>query len=401
MSIERIELMLFVSALVALAARRTRLPYTVGLVLAGVGLAAFGALSGVELTKALIFGTLLPPLVFEAAFFLRWKELKENFGVVIMMAGGGVLIGASVVASLMVWLAGWGWAPAFAFGALIAATDPVSVIAMFKELNVKGRLRLLVEAESLLNDGVAAVAFTIALLAATGTDMSLSLISVSLLREVGGGLLCGAVVAGGCLFLAGRTEDPLVELSFSAVAAFGAFLLADMFHSSGVLAGLVAGLMVGNLGHIGAITDKGRTAVAAFWEFAAFAANSIIFLYIGAGEHGLFAALKNHAGLVLVGISASLLGRAIAVYGLSSLIRKSEHRVEMGHRHVLVWGGLRGALSLALSLGLPLKFPHRDEIIAVTFGVVAFSVIVQGLTMPILMRKLGYCPVNDPHPESV
>jgi CPA1 family monovalent cation:H+ antiporter len=388
LSIERLELLLLVAAVVALASRRLKLPYTVGLVLAGIALASFGVFQGFTLTKEFIFRALLPPLIFEASFFIRWKELRANLVPVLTLASLGVVVAAGFIAPAMVYLGNWPWATAIVFGALIAATDPVSVIAMFKELKVEGRLRMLVEAESLFNDGVAAVVFSIALMSATGTTLTAGLATTSLLREVGGGLLSGAAVAGAVLFLAGRTDEHLVELTFTTVAAFGAFLLAEHFHGSGVLAVLVAGLMIGNLGHIGAITDYGRESVGAFWEFAAFVANSIIFLLIGVREHELGMLLRQNLGLIALGALASLIGRGVAVYTISALFGRTTHRINKGHQHVLFWGGLRGALSLALAIGLPENFPLREQVVAVTFGVVAFSVIVQGLTMPLLMKRV-------------
>jgi len=388
LSVERVEVLLLISAIVALAARRVRLPYTVGLVVAGVVLASIGVLQGFPLTKELIFRAFLPPLIFEAAFFIRWKELKLNLLPVLVLASVGVVVAAAVIAPAMVFIGGWTWPVAILFGTLIAATDPVSVIAMFKELKVQGRLRLLVEAESLFNDGVAAVLFSVALIYAGGTNLTVGLSGLTLLREVGGGIASGALVAGAVLFLAGRTEEPLVELTFTTVAAFGAFLLAEHLHSSGVLAVLVAGLMIGNLGQIGAITDKGNVAVGAFWEFAAFIANSFVFLLIGVREHAFASLLVRHLDLIALAVLASLIGRAISVYGVVALISRSKHRIERRHQHVLVWGGLKGALSLALAIGLPEDIPFREQVLSVTFGVVAFSVVVQGMTMPILMRRL-------------
>ena len=380
--------MLLVAALVALVARRMRLPYTVGLVLAGVGLAALGVLKGFPFTKELIFRAFLPPLIFEAAFFIRWKELKANFVPVLVLASAGVLVAGAIIAPAMVYLGGWSWPVAILFGTFIAATDPVAVIAMFKELKVEGRLRLLVEAESLFNDGVAAVLFSVALMYATGERLTLGIAGLTLLREVGGGITSGAIVAAVVLFLAGKTDDHLVELTFSAVAAFGSFLLAEYFHSSGVLAVLVAGLVIGNSGYVGSITDEGRDAVGAFWEFAAFIANSIVFLLIGAKEHALGSLLVQNAGLIAIAIFASLLGRAVSVYGVTGLFGWSKHKVDIRHQHILVWGGLKGALSLALAIGLPDGMPFREQVVSVTFGVVAFSVIVQGMTMPALMKRL-------------
>jgi CPA1 family monovalent cation:H+ antiporter len=389
LSIEIIEALLVVAAIVAILARRIRLPYTAGLVLAGAGLASVGLLDGIPLTKDLIFRALLPPLIFEAALFIEWKELKRELVPVLVLASLGVVIGAVVVSASMRYLGNWTWPAALLFGILIAATDPVSVIAMFKELKLEGRLRLLVEAESLFNDGVAAVLFSIAILFATGTQLDSGVVLSTLLREVGGGVACGAGVAGLALFLAGRTDDHLVELTFTTATAFGSFLLADHFHCSGVMATLVAGLMVGNMGHIGSATDLGRDTVSAFWEFAAFVSNSIIFLLIGIREHALGEALWADLELIGIAIAAMFVGRAVAVYGISGLFTKSKHRIDLNHQHVLIWGGLKGALSLALVLGLPEEFPMRHEIVVVTFGVVAFSVIVQGITMPMLTRRLG------------
>lgn len=389
LSIENIEVLLCVAAIVALIARRLRLPYTVGLVVAGAGIAATGLLHGFTLTKDLVFRALLPPLIFEAAFFIQWKELRQNLVPVLTLALVGVLASTAIIAALMWGLASWNIAGSLVFGALIAATDPVSVIAMFKELKVEGRLRLLVEAESLLNDGAAAVVFGLAIVFAANGELSAGEGALLLVREVGGGVVCGAVVAGVALYLAGKTQEHLVELTLTAVSAFGAFLLAEYFHCSGVLAVLVAGLLIGNIGQIGAITDHGREAVGAFWEFAAFVSNSLIFLLIGMREFALGNALVSQLPTILLAIFASLAARALSVYGLSGLFVRSRNRIPASNQHVLFWGGLKGALSLALVLGLPESFPLKEQLIAAAFGVVAFSVLVQGISMPYLMRRLG------------
>ncbi len=392
LSLERIEVLLIIAAVVALFARRLKLPYTVGLVLAGGLMGGIGLLQGYTLTKDLIFRILLPPLVFEAAFFLPWKELRQNLTPVLILASIGVGFSALIVGLSMNLVGGWAITSALIFGALIAATDPVSVIALFKEMKVHGRLRLLVEAESLFNDGFAAVFFSILAMMIAGVQLTPGIAAMGLIREVGGGVLCGAIVAGAALYLAGRTDDHLVELTFTTIAAFGSFLLAEHFHASGVLAVLVAGLMIGNMGDLGAITDRGREAVGAFWEFMAFLANSIVFLLIGVQEQAISKGLIQHWNLVLLAIGASLLGRAVSVYGIAAIFGKTGHKINLSHQHVLFWGGLKGALALALAYGLPEKTEHRSEIIAVAFGVVAFSVLVQGLTMTPLMRKLNLLP---------
>lgn len=387
LSIENIEILLLIAAVVAMLARRLRLPYTIGLTLAGLALALFKSKLNVELTKELIFTAFLPPLIFEAAFHMHWRELKQDLAPVLVLATVGVLVAASITAAGIHFVAGWPFAAALLLGILISATDPVSVIATFKEAGVKGRLRLLVEAESLFNDGTVAVLFTVALAIVAGGHVSALGVTQSFFITFFGGIVCGAIVGGVALLLAGRTDDHLIEITFTSVAAYGSFLLAEHFHLSGVLATLTAGVLIGNTGSLGAITDKGREAVEAFWEYVGFVVNSLIFLLIGLrlGIEKL-SAVWITALIVIVFVT---LGRAVAVYACCALFGRSKLRVSRSHQHVLFWGGLRGALALALALGLPRDTPLHDEIISVAFAVVAYSVIVQGLTMKPLLRRLG------------
>lgn len=390
LNIEQIEFLLLVAAIVAMLARLLKIPYTIGLVIAGLVLAFVPFPTAVELSKELIFIIFLPALVFEAALYIRWKELKQDLWVVLTLATLGVLLSAGITTAGMHYLANWEWPVALVFGILIAATDPVSVIATFKETGVEGRLRLLVEAESLFNDSTAAVGFGIAVTLAMGHPISVAETANLLVTSIGGGILCGMAVAGSLLLLAGRTEDHLVEITFTTAIAYGSFLLAEHFHCSGVLATLTAGLMVGNLGSLGSISDKGRESVESFWEYVTFVANSLIFILIGIREsHQNFGSLLLPIG---VAIAFVIIGRALAIYPLCTIFARSTLRVKLTHQHALFWGGLRGALALALALGLPLEMPHRSEIITVTFGVVAFSVFVQGLTMQPLLNAIGEIP---------
>lgn len=243
---EQIELILLIGAIVAISTKRLRIPYTVGLVVAGVVLAFFPLEFESEFTKPLIFGILLPPLIFEDAIYISWKWLRRDIPIVLAFATLGVLLSAGVVVIFMHYLAGWELEAAIIFGILIAATDPVSVIATFKEAGVKGRLRLLVESESLFNDSTAAVAFAIALTFAMGNSMSVGNAALAMLFSVTGGIISGLIVGGGCLLIAGRTTDHLVELALTTIAAFGSFWLAEQFsysgvHFSGVLASMSPG----------------------------------------------------------------------------------------------------------------------------------------------------------------
>ena len=367
-------------------ARRIHVPYSVGLVFAGIALALSHFVQDIALTKQLVFTLFLPPLIFEAAFQLRWRELRKDLPVILTLATVGVAMSAAATAIGMHYLAHWSWISAAVFGVLIAATDPVAVIAMFKDAKVNGRIRLLVEAESLFNDATAAVAFTIALMFASGQSVGAIGVTKTLLIMVAGSLVCGAAVAGLALLLAGATSDHLVEITFTTVAAFGSFLLAEHFHFSGVLAALTAGLILGNVGHL-AIAPKGRAAVEEFWEYAAFVANSLIFLLIGMRLGNQDYGFVWLPALIAVGVVT--VGRAFAIYPLSVLFARSRLRVSAKHQHILFWGGLRGALALALALGLPERIPGREAIITVAFAVVAFSIFVQGMTVKRLMRRLG------------
>jgi Na+:H+ antiporter len=391
--LSQLGLLLFISALVAMLTRRLHMPYTVGLVLAGMGLYFLPFSVGLQLSKELIFSVLLPPLVFEAALYIRWPELRKDLPVVGLLATIGVLLAAALTTIGMHYLVGWAWGSAGVFGVLIAATDPVSVIATFKEAGVHGRLRLLVEAESLLNDGTAAVAFVIVLAVANGGDSGVFETGRTLLLTIGGGVLCGVGVGFALMALAGHTTDHLVEITFTTLAAYGSFFLAEHFHFSGVLAALMAGLVVGNYGTQGSISSAGHEAVESFWEYVAFVVNSIIFLLIGSRE------AQQHFGDIWLAILAAIVlvtvGRALAIYPVCLVFTRTHLKVDMRHQHVLFWGGLRGALALALALGLPEQLPHHDDIVTVAFAVVAFSIFAQGLTMTPLLRRLGQLG----HPE--
>jgi monovalent cation:H+ antiporter, CPA1 family len=388
--------LLIAAIFVALAARRLRLPYTVGLVMAGVGLTMARVQSGALLTHDVIFDLILPPLLFEAALAIHWQELRRDFLVVVALATLGVGIAAAVVATGMVYLLGWPVEAASVFGVLIAATDPVSVIALFKDLGIKGRLRFLVESESLMNDGVAAVLFTVVLARANAggfTGGSVWFVEKTFAVEAGGGIACGLACGIAAIAIAGRTSDHLVETALTTVAAYGSFYLAERFAMSGVLATVAAGLVMGNLGLLrpdqeNLLSVQGRAAVEGFWEFAAFLANSFVFLLIGLAVAGIPLVQLGPAALAII-ILLVLAGRALTVYPLCALFRRCPMAVPMAHQHVLWWGGLRGALALALALALPPAMPWHDDILVATFGVVVFSVVGQGMTMQPLLRALG------------
>ncbi len=378
--------LLFLSAMVAMLTRRVHLPYSVGLVLAGMALYFSHVYLKWHLSKDLIFSVFLPPLVFEAALFIHWRDFRKELPLVALLATVGVVLAAAVTSLGMYYVLTWDWGSAVVFGVLIAATDPVSVIATFKQSKLKGRLRMLIESESLLNDGTAVVAFVAVLRILSGNHETVLSIAGSLFITITGGLLIGAAIAYLLMVLAGRTPDYLVEITFTTLAAYGSFSIAEHFGCSGVLAALASGLVVGNFRSSGSITADGRHALGPFWEYVAFVANSLIFLLIGAAE-----AQQHFEGLwpsVIAAMVLVTLGRAVAIYPLCALFAHSQLKVDMRHQHMLFWGGLRGALALALALSLPEDLPRHNAIVVITFAVVAFSIFAQGLTITPLLRRL-------------
>ena len=386
LSLAPIGILLLAACLIAMVTRRLGLPYIVGLVIAGFLIALLPNSPEVPLSRELIFNILLPPLVFEASLQLDWRRFRAELPLTLTLAFLGVAIAGAIVAAGMHWLASWSWIGSALFGVLIAATDPVSVIAAFRELRCEPRVSMVVESESLLNDGVAAVAFALLSAIATGASPGASIIP-SFAWTLGGGMVIGLAVSAATLVIVGRTDDPLVEITLTTIAAYSSFLLAEHLRASGIIGALTAGLLVGNLGWSRFLSEPGRDRVRGAWEYFAFLANSLVFILIGMNvasqpsrDLGWGAAMA----IILV-----LAGRSLSVYPLAALFGASRWRLPASYQHMLFWGGLRGALALALALAVPPVVPERGAIIVTAFVVVAFSIVVQGLTMPVLIRRFG------------
>lgn len=384
-SLAPIAVLLLVACLIAILSRRLGLPYSVGLVVAGFLIALLPSSPDVPLSRDLIFNILLPPLVFEAALQLDWRRFRAELPLTLTLAFGGVAIAATVVAVGMHYAIGWSWLGAALFGVLIAATDPVSVIASFRELGCLPRVSMVVEAESLLNDGVAAVGFTVLSAIAAGSSPGVTDVVPAFLWTLIGGILIGLLVSAAILMIVGRTDDPLVEITLTTVAAYGSFLLAEYFGASGIISALAAGLLVGSFGNR-FLSEAGRDRVRWAWDFFAFLANSIVFILIGMSV--AHQPLHRLGATAATAILLVLAGRALSVYPLSTLFIVSRWKLRGSFQHTLFWGGLRGALALALALAVPSSVAERHSIILTAFVVVAFSILVQGLTMPWLIKRL-------------
>ena len=382
-----IVILVLVTTLVAIVARRRRLPYTVSLVLMGLLIGLVGPWE-FEATPEIILALFVPPLLFEAAFHVDLRQLRENLRPILILAVPGVLLTTLLVGGMTALGAGMAFGTALVFGALIAATDPVAVVSLFRALGVPQKLALTVEGESLFNDGTAIVVYRIALAAAlTGVFEPLPGV-YDFLRVSLGGMGVGLVLGWITAQLVARLEDRLIVSSLTTILAFGAYLAAEYFHVSGVLAVVIAGLVCGNVGMAGAAPST-KIMIFNLWEYLAFLSNSVVFLLIGLNVD--LALLWENLGAIGVAVVAVLGSRAIVVYGLSWLAQlwNRGDRFPASWRHVLFWGGLRGAISLALALSLPAAMPARQQLQAMTFGVVLFTLLAQGTTVQFLLERLG------------
>jgi CPA1 family monovalent cation:H+ antiporter len=375
------------TTLVAIGARRLRLPYTVSLVVMGLLIALPTSLE-LEATPDLILALFVPPLVFEAAFHVDLRQLRENLVPILFLAVPGVLLTTTMVAGMTALGAGVAFGTAAVFGALIAATDPVAVVSLFRALGVPRKLALTVEGESLFNDGTAIVIFRIALAAVlTGTFDPLTGLS-DFVRVSLGGIAIGLVLGWITAQLVARLHDRLIVTSLTTILAFGSYLAAEQFHVSGVLSVVMAGLVVGNVGMVEA-GPSNKLMLLNHWDYLAFLANSMVFLLIGLNTD--LTLLWENLDAVAVAVVAVVASRAIIVYGVSWLARlwRKQGYFPASWRHVLFWGGLRGAISLALALSLPVAMPGRRELQAMAFGVVLFTLLAQGTTIRFLLERLG------------
>jgi CPA1 family monovalent cation:H+ antiporter len=377
-------LSLLIASVVAVATRRLRLPYTVGLVLIGLAVTLFSPLD-VQISPQVILALLVPPLVFEAAFHMRIEDLGRDFWLILLLAVPGVILTTLMVGWLVAQGTGLAIPIALVFGAIVSATDPVAVVALFRRLGAPRRLQVLLEGESLLNDGTAIVMFSLMLSVAFDGKFSLVGSAVQFIAIAGGGTIVGIILGVLVSQLIGRIDDPLVETTLTAVLAFGAYLVAESLHVSGVLAVVAAGIVNGNAGPRG-MSPTTRVVVFNFWETAAFLANSFVFLLIGLTIN--LATLFSNWLAIGWAILAVLLARAVSIYGFSIFGRE----IPAKWKHILYWGGLRGAIALALALSLPeqggIFAAAREPLQAMAFGVVLFTLLVQGFTTDWLMKRL-------------
>lgn len=378
--------LLLIASLVAIVVSRMHIPYTVALVVVGLFLTTQSQLN-FELTPELILALFVPPLVFEAAFHLNLTELRRNLTSILMMAIPGVLLTTLIVGGIVSFGAGLTLPVALVFGSLVAATDPVAVVSLFRLLGVPKRLSVLVEGESLLNDGTALVLFNLMLAVVITGQFNLLNSVLEFFKVSVGGVVVGLVLGWVASRIIARIDDYLIEITLTTVLAYGSYLLAEQLHFSGVLAVVSAGLIAGSLGPQG-MSPTTRIVLYNFWEYITFLVNSLVFLLIGL-DVDLFALFQSWQ-LIAWAIGAVLIARVVVVYGLGWITNRWGEPISLRWRHVIAWGGLRGALSLALALSLPISFGEDRYLLrTMAFGVALFTLLIQATTMRPLVRKLG------------
>ena len=379
--------LLFAIAITA-AARRAYIPESVALVLAGLAAAAFRPDLRLGITPGLVLAVLVPGLVFEAAYRLKWSVLRAELGLISVLAIPGVAISAAIVAGVLSLTTGLPFELAFVVGAMVAATDPIAVVATFRRLGAPDRLATLVEGESLLNDGTGLVLFALTVRTVGGlVDPAGALASFVATILVSGAVgIAGGVVAGRLIALA---DDRAIEISLSIVVAYGAYLIADAFSLSGIIATVIAAIAL-RLQLKDEVDRETLEALDTIWEYVAFALTAVVFLVVGLTIR--LPELLDAMGPVVWGALAVIVGRALIVYvlvgGISRIRRAAGAAplIPVAWLHVVFWAGLRGAIAVAAALSLPLEFPQRLLLQEITFGIVLLTLLVQGTTAGLVVR---------------
>ncbi len=380
-----------VACLVSLAAYFSKLSYTIFLVVVGLMLSIFKPFD-IQLSKELILFVFLPPLLFEGTLHMKLEYLRRYAWPIGILAVAGTLVSAGLIALAAQTLLGFSWQSALLLGVILSPTDPVSVLSLFKQHGAPKGLQMILEGESVFNDGVGIVLYVILLEVLGGTQVTPIGGALEFLKIVLGGAAVGLVVGYLAHFTIGKINDHLTEILISLVCAYGSFVLAETFHFSGVISTVLAGLVIGNVGLKHAMSHATRASLLLTWEVLAFMSNSAVFLLIGLSVN--VANELGHLDLIGAAIAFMLLSRIAVIYGLlpiSNVLQKLNDKVPLAWMHAAYWGGLRGAIPIALVLGLETQYQavQNTTLSTIVFGVTVFSIVVQGITMQPLMVRLG------------
>ena len=387
-------------AVLSAAARSVNVPYPIVLVVGGLGLGFLPGMPTVDLAPELVLVVFLPPLLYSAAFFANLHELRRDARAISMAAIGLVLATMVVVAVVAHELiAGLSWAAAFTLGAIVAPTDPLAATAIARRQNAPRRVISVIEGESLINDGTALVAYKVAAAAALGGSFSLWEAGLEFLLGGAGGILLGLAVGWLIAEVRGRLNDIPVEITISLLSGYAAYLPAERLGCSGVLAAVTTGIVVGwQAPRIS--TASMRLQGYAVWETLVFLLNALLFVLIGLQLPLILDGLAGQPAATLVGqavaISVTVILTRIAwsqtmPFVIRALDRRPQQRARRSDwrvRMIIAWSGMRGSVSLAAALALSTDFPQRDVVLLMTFAVIFTTLVLQGLTLPLLIRRL-------------
>jgi CPA1 family monovalent cation:H+ antiporter len=406
---------LLVALVVNLITAKLSLPYTLGLVIVGLVIGFAGLTPEAQLSPDLVLFVFLPALLFEAGWSAKLTLLRENWRAIFFLAGPGLLLSLVIIAAAFHVLVQLDWATALLLAAILSPTDPVAVLGLFRQLHVNERLSAIIEGESLFNDGVAGSLYqtflALVLLTSHGQAPSgLAALGNGLLLfvvEAGGGLLFGAFAGFVISWGLRRIDDPVVETTITLLSAYGVYWVADMLRLSAIIAVIVTALILGNYGRATGMSERTRSDADTFWRMLAFLGNALIFLLMGVQIHPFARQLLAGPALstllvTLVAIGVVLLARFVLVLVLTlrswvSLPRRSgqpilaplvKRPLPRAWQLIVFWSGLRGALSLALVLALPLDVPSREVLVVSTYAVVLFTLLIQGLSIHWVLQRV-------------
>ncbi len=385
-------MLLILTSIVAILAKRINIPYTVALVSVGLFLGYANVFNPPHLSKELLYYIFLPPLIFQSAIHLKFEDVKRDFPVILTLVVPGVIASTFVTAFVFVAIGAdifhnsVNLAIGLLFGAAVAATDPVAVINIFEKLGVPRRLRFLVDSESLLNDGTAIVIFTLMLEIINHKFSSLNYAVIDFFFVVGMGLLIGYIIGLFTDEIIKKVDDPMVVITLTTIAAYLSFIIADKMNVSGVMSTVAAGLVIGQRSLLNPVYPTIKLTTETFWEYIVFLANSLIFLLIGFSIN--IQMLYNLWPLILIAYVAMMSARFLVIFLTWGIFSKTGFSFPFKWSLVMGWGGIRGALTMVLAMSLPDSFRYKEIIITLVFGVVLLSIFIQGITMPFLIKIL-------------
>ena len=383
-------ILLIITSIVGIIANKLNFPYTISLVLVGLLIGYFHLINAPHLSKDLLYYIFLPPLIFQTAIHLKFNDLKRDFIVILTLVIPGVILSTIITAIVFMaigkeFFSDISLSIGLLFGAAVSATDPVAVISIFERLGTPKRLRFLIDSESLLNDGTSIVIFTIVLEIIKG-KFSYNIAIIDFFFVVGVGIFIGYIIGIFADEIIKRVYDPMIVMTITTVSAYFSFILADRLGVSGVMSTVVTGLIIGTKSFDKEVYPSIKIATETFWNYIAFLTNSLIFLLIGLSIN--INMLINYWQWILIAYIAMIVARYIVVLFTWGIFANTSYKFPFSWAIVMGWGGIRGALTMVLAMSLPDSFKYKELIVTMVFGVVLISILVQGITMPFLIKFL-------------